>query len=70
MGTVNCIAHQLSNEWSHIRVLSMESKVRKVCVTQGFILGMKGFRLLNVKISQTFSFSVKESNKTLIRLVP
>ena len=36
------IAQQLSNEWSHFRVLSNESKVRKLCITQGFTLGVKG----------------------------
>ena len=35
-------AEQLSNEWSHLRVLYMESKVRKLCITQGFTLGTKG----------------------------
>ena len=30
---------QPSNEWSHFRVLSIESKVRKLCSTQGFTLG-------------------------------
>ena len=31
-----------ANEWSHFRVLYMESKVRKLCITQGFTLGVKG----------------------------
>ena len=35
-------AQQLSNEWSHFKVLSIESKVRKLCITQGFTLGVKG----------------------------
>ena len=35
---------QLSNEWSHFRVLYMESKVRKLCITQGFTLGVKGLK--------------------------
>ena len=38
-------AQQLSNEWSHFRVLYMVSKVRKLCITQGFPLGVK--RLTN-----------------------
>ena len=29
-------AQQLSNEWSHLRVLSIESKVGKVCAAQWF----------------------------------
>ena len=33
-------AQQLCNEWSHLRFLYMESKVRKL--TQGFTLGVKG----------------------------
>ena len=46
--TTNCVklkrsaAQQLSNEWSDLRVLSIESKVRKLCITQGFTLGVKG----------------------------
>ena len=40
-------AQQLSNEWLHFRVLSIESKVRKLCITQGFILGVKGKVLLS-----------------------
>ena len=32
---------QLCNELSHFRVLSIESKVRKLCITQGFTLGVK-----------------------------
>ena len=35
-------AQQLSNEWSHFRILSLESKLRKLCITQGFTLGVKG----------------------------
>ena len=35
-------ACQLSNEWSHFRVLSIESNVRKLCITQAFTLGVKG----------------------------
>ena len=34
-------AQLLSNEWSHFRVLSIESKVRKLCITQRFTLGVK-----------------------------
>ena len=35
-------AEQLSNEWAHFRVLTIESKVRKLCITQGFTLGVRG----------------------------
>ena len=35
-------AQQLSNLWSHFRALYIESKVRKLCITQGFILGVDG----------------------------
>ena len=35
-------AQQLSKEWSHFRVLYMESKVTTLCITQGFILEVKG----------------------------
>ena len=38
-------AQQLSNEWSHFMVLSIESKARKLCITQGFTLGVKGLIL-------------------------
>ena len=34
-------AEQLSNEWSHFRVLSIESKVRKLCINQGFTVEVK-----------------------------
>ena len=34
-----------SNEWSHFRVLSIESEVRKLCIMQGFTLGVKGLTL-------------------------
>ena len=34
-------AQQLSSEWSHFKVLSTESKVRKLCITQGLPLGVK-----------------------------
>ena len=34
-------AQQLSNDWSHYRVLSIESNVRKLYITQGFTLGVK-----------------------------
>ena len=30
------------NEWSHFRGLYMESKVIKLCITQGLSLGVKG----------------------------
>ena len=33
---------QFSNEWSHFSVLSVESKVRKLCIIQGLTLGVKG----------------------------
>ena len=43
--TNSSTAEQLSNEWSHFGVLSIESKVRKLCITQGFTLpGVKGLR--------------------------
>ena len=39
-------AQQLSNEWSHLRVLSIESNVRRLYITQGFTLGGKGLTLV------------------------
>ena len=36
---------QLSNELSHLRVLSIESKRRELCITQGFTVGVKGLRM-------------------------
>ena len=33
---------QLSSEWLHFGGLSLESKVRNLCITQGFTLGVKG----------------------------
>ena len=35
-------AQLLSNEWLHFRVLSVEAKVRKLCITQCFTLGVRG----------------------------
>ena len=35
-------AQQFSNEWSHFTVLSIVSKVEKLCIAQGFTLGVKG----------------------------
>ena len=32
-------------EWSHFMVMSVESKVRKLCITKGFILDAKGLIL-------------------------
>ena len=53
-----------SNEWLHFRVLSMESIVRKLCITQGFTPGLKGlsffFSLNDRELSINFvaSFTV------------
>ena len=44
---------ELSNEWSHFRGLSIESKVRKLCITQGFTLGVKGLKKNWVKLKST-----------------
>ena len=33
-----------SNEWSHYRVLAIELKARKICITQGLTLGVKGLK--------------------------
>ena len=35
-------SQQLSSKWSHLRVLSIESKVSKLCITQGFTLEVSG----------------------------
>ena len=35
---------QLSNEWSHFGVLPIESKVRKICISQGFTLGVRVYK--------------------------
>ena len=32
------------NEWSHFRVLSIESNVRKLCIAESFTLGVEGLR--------------------------
>ena len=40
-------AQQLANEWSHFRVLSIESKLRKLCITHGFTLGVKGLNVFS-----------------------
>ena len=36
-----CTAQQFSNEWSHFRVLSIESKARELCITQGSFLNQR-----------------------------
>ena len=33
---------RLSNEWSHLRDLSIELKLKKLCIIQAFTLGVKG----------------------------
>ena len=38
----------LMNGHTYLRVLSMESKVRKLCITQGFTLGVIGLKESNV----------------------
>ena len=38
-------AQQLSNEWSHFMVLSIESKVRKLCITNDLTLAVKGLSI-------------------------
>ena len=40
------ITNWVSNEWLHLRVLCIESKVRKLCITQSFILGVEGLTAL------------------------
>ena len=41
--------HQLLDiEWSHLMVLSIESKVRERCITQGVTLGVIGLRRTSV----------------------
>ena len=48
--TTDCATQQLSNEWSDLRVLSIESKADKLCITQGLTLGIK--RVINVKMDK------------------
>ena len=44
-------AQPFCNEWSHFRRLSIDSKVRKLCFTQGLTLGVKGFMWPNADFS-------------------
>ena len=53
-------AQELSNEWSHFRVLPIESKVRKLCMTQCFTLGVKGLMVL-VKTMQAMMYYIVNS---------
>ena len=51
---------QLSNKWSNFRFLSIEPKLRKFCITQGFTLGVKGVNnpnqsFIHKDLSQQFS---------------
>ena len=52
---------QHSNEWSHFMVLSLESKVRKLCNTQRVTLGVKRLEnaLTNVGRKQNFAVSME-----------
>ena len=63
-----------SHEWSHFRVLYMESKVRELCITQGFTLGVKELRLLlRLFITICSKIEVKEiyvTSKTVVSSRP
>ena len=39
------IDQQFPNEWLHFRVLSIESKLRKLCIAKDFTLGAKGLKV-------------------------
>ena len=53
-------AQQLSNELSHFRVLSIESKVRKLCITQGFTLGVKALNFV-IEMASQIAYSEQDS---------